>query len=43
MGTGAVSSGRVKFRKTLSYEEAKPFMSMAYIHGGKWVVPPPKL
>ncbi|RDX66453.1 putative pectinesterase 48, partial [Mucuna pruriens] len=43
MGPGAVSTGRVKFRKILSDEEAKPFLSMAYIHGGKWVVPPPKL
>jgi len=43
MGEGAVSSGRVNFRKILSDEEAKPFMSMAYIHGGKWIVPPPKL
>ncbi|KAL2978003.1 hypothetical protein AAZX31_13G096300 [Glycine max] len=43
MGPGAVSSGRVKFRKILSKEEAKPFLSMAYIHGGTWVVPPPKL
>ncbi|TKY54380.1 putative pectinesterase 63 [Spatholobus suberectus] len=43
MGPGAVSSGRVKFRKVLSDEEVKPFLSVAYIHGGKWVVPPPKL
>jgi len=33
MGEGVVSSGRVKFRKILSNEEPKPFMSMAYIHG----------
>lgn len=43
MGPGAASSGRVKFLKILSDKEAKPFLSMAYIHGGKWVLPPPKL
>ncbi|KAK7363344.1 hypothetical protein VNO77_05484 [Canavalia gladiata] len=43
MGPGAASSGRVKFQKILSDEEAKPFLSIGYIHGGKWVVPPPKL
>ncbi|XP_027333082.1 putative pectinesterase 63 isoform X2 [Abrus precatorius] len=43
MGPGAASSGRVKFYRKLSYRQAKPFMSMAFIHGGKWVVPPPKL
>ncbi|KAK7265483.1 hypothetical protein RJT34_33103 [Clitoria ternatea] len=43
MGPGAATSGSVKYRKILSYKEAKPFLSMAYIHGGKWIVPPPKL
>ncbi|KAJ1402963.1 Pectinesterase, catalytic [Sesbania bispinosa] len=43
MGPGATSSGRVKFQKLLSYEEAKPFLSMAYIHGQNWVLPPPNL
>ncbi|KAJ1418778.1 Pectinesterase, catalytic [Sesbania bispinosa] len=43
MGPGATSSGRVKFQKILSYEEAKPFLSMAYIHGQNWLLPPPNL
>ncbi|XP_022756402.1 probable pectinesterase 53 [Durio zibethinus] len=34
MGPGVSSSGRVGFAKILSEVEAKPFMSMTYIHAG---------
>ncbi|KAH0970851.1 hypothetical protein GBA52_023007 [Prunus armeniaca] len=43
MGPGSSSTGRVKYAKTLSDEEAKPFLSMTFIRGSKWVLPPPKL
>ncbi|KAL6331004.1 hypothetical protein AAG906_009432 [Vitis piasezkii] len=40
-GPGATPSGRVKFAKLLTGEEAKPFLSMTYINGNKWLLPPP--
>ncbi|ONH97497.1 hypothetical protein PRUPE_7G192800 [Prunus persica] len=43
MGPGSSSTGRVKYAKMLSDEEAKPFLSMTFIRGTKWVLPPPKL
>ncbi|EEF46216.1 putative pectinesterase 63 [Ricinus communis] len=41
-GPGAFSSGRVKYAKLLSDEEAKPFLSMTCINGNKWLIPPPE-
>ncbi|CAL5199155.1 unnamed protein product [Lathyrus oleraceus] len=44
IGAGAASSaGRLKYQRILSDEEARPFLSMAYIQGDDWVRPPPKL
>ncbi|KAH9652874.1 putative pectinesterase 63 [Citrus sinensis] len=43
MGPGASSSGRVKFAKLLSEAEAKPFLSMTYLNGNKWLLPLPNL
>ncbi|KAM2621491.1 hypothetical protein TB2_026235 [Malus domestica] len=43
MGPGSSSSGRVKYARMLSDEEAKPFLSLTFIKGTKWVLPPPKL
>ncbi|KAJ0092075.1 hypothetical protein Patl1_26386 [Pistacia atlantica] len=43
MGPGADSTGRAKFSKTLSDAEAEPFLSMTYLDGNKWVLPPPKV
>lgn len=44
IGPGAASSaGRLKYQRILSDEEARPFLSMAYIQGDDWVRPPPKL
>ncbi|XP_048335757.2 putative pectinesterase 63 [Ziziphus jujuba] len=42
-GPGASTKGRVNYAKTLSDEEAQPFLSMTYLHGNKWILPPPKL
>ncbi|CAK7352318.1 unnamed protein product, partial [Dovyalis caffra] len=42
-GPGSSSSGRVPYAKSLCEAEAKPFLSMTYINGNKWLIPPPKL
>ncbi|KAI4367906.1 hypothetical protein MLD38_016532 [Melastoma candidum] len=42
-GPGSNPAGRAKFSKQLSYAEAKPFLSLSYIVGSKWLLPPPKL
>ncbi|KAJ0746974.1 putative pectinesterase [Helianthus annuus] len=42
-GPGAEMSGRGSFVKKLKLEEAKPFISLSYIEGSKWLLPPPKL
>ncbi|XP_004239981.4 pectinesterase 1-like [Solanum lycopersicum] len=39
-GAGAASGKRVPYTKKLSDEEAKPFISLAYIEGSKWLLPP---
>ncbi|KAJ0047222.1 hypothetical protein Pint_05417 [Pistacia integerrima] len=43
MGLGADSTSRAKFAKKLSDEEVEPFLSMTYLDGNKWVLPPPKV
>ncbi|XP_030502343.2 putative pectinesterase 63 [Cannabis sativa] len=43
MGPGASTSGRVKYAKLLTDEQIKPFMSMTYIQGNKWLIPLPNL
>ncbi|XP_031252298.1 putative pectinesterase 63 [Pistacia vera] len=40
-GPGASASGRAKFARILSDEEAEPFLSMTYLNGNKWILPPP--
>ncbi|XP_037492272.1 LOW QUALITY PROTEIN: pectinesterase PPME1 [Jatropha curcas] len=42
-GPGAAADGRVKFAKQLTEAEVKPFISLSYIEGSKWLLPPPKL
>ena len=42
-GPGATPTGRVKYAKVLKEEEAKPFLSMSYIHGEEWLLSPPKV
>ncbi|KAL0401034.1 UNVERIFIED_CONTAM: Pectinesterase PPME1 [Sesamum latifolium] len=39
-GPGADLSKRAPFAKQLSDAEVKPFISLAYIEGSKWLLPP---
>ncbi|KAJ6672124.1 PECTINESTERASE 63-RELATED [Salix viminalis] len=41
-GPGSNPSGRVKFSKQLTPQQVKPLISLAYIEGSKWLLPPPK-
>ncbi|XP_062087065.1 putative pectinesterase 63 [Humulus lupulus] len=43
MGPGASTSGRAKYAKILTDEQIKPFMSMTFIQGNKWLIQPPNL
>ncbi|CAK9135086.1 unnamed protein product [Ilex paraguariensis] len=43
MGPGSNLNGRVGFAKKLKDADAKPFLSLAFIQGSKWLLPPPKL
>ncbi|PRQ59695.1 putative pectinesterase [Rosa chinensis] len=40
-GPGSSMSKRVKFTKELSDVDAKPFISLGFIEGSKWLLPPP--
>lgn len=40
-GQGADMVGRESFVKKLKTEEAKQFISLSYIEGSKWLLPPP--
>ncbi|OAY45430.1 hypothetical protein MANES_07G060100v8 [Manihot esculenta] len=40
-GPGAAPKRRVKFTKQLTDREAKRFISLGYIQGSKWLLPPP--
>ncbi|KAL9375662.1 hypothetical protein Peur_032541 [Populus x canadensis] len=40
-GPGSNPSGRVKFSRQLTPQQVKPFLSLAYIEGSKWLLPPP--
>ncbi|KAL6226839.1 hypothetical protein ACLB2K_000799 [Fragaria x ananassa] len=42
-GPGSSSNERVKYAKMLSDVEARPFISLTFIQGTKWVLPPPNL
>ncbi|KAK2662081.1 hypothetical protein Ddye_000655 [Dipteronia dyeriana] len=42
-GPGSNPSERVKYTKQLSEAEVRPFISLGYIQGTKWVLPPPAL
>ncbi|KAK6135569.1 hypothetical protein DH2020_030677 [Rehmannia glutinosa] len=42
-GPGSNLDKRVTFVKKLSDAEAKPFISLAFIEGSKWLLPPPKV
>ena len=40
-GPGSSMSKRVSFTKELSDADAKPFISLGFIDGSKWLLPPP--
>ncbi|BBG99563.1 Pectin lyase-like superfamily protein [Prunus dulcis] len=40
-GPGSSVAGRVKYTKHLTDEQIKPFLSLGYIQGSKWLLPPP--
>ncbi|XAR54997.1 Pectinesterase [Bertholletia excelsa] len=42
-GPGSSSSSRVKYSKQLTVEEVKPFLSISYVEGAEWLIPPPSL
>ncbi|XP_062010750.1 putative pectinesterase 63 [Rosa rugosa] len=42
-GPGSSSIHRVKYARMLTDIEAKPFISLTFIQGTKWVLPPPNL
>ncbi|PRQ59696.1 putative pectinesterase [Rosa chinensis] len=41
IGPGSSMSKRVKFTKELSEADAKPYISLSFIEGSKWLLPPP--
>ncbi|XP_039014378.1 putative pectinesterase 63 [Hibiscus syriacus] len=43
MGSGASSTGRIGFARILSEFEARPFLSLTYINGSNWLLPPPSM
>ncbi|KAI9173486.1 hypothetical protein LWI28_025801 [Acer negundo] len=42
-GAGADTTGRATFSKKLSEAEVRPFLTLGYIQGSKWLLPPPHL
>ncbi|MED6207065.1 hypothetical protein PIB30_032413 [Stylosanthes scabra] len=42
-GPGAAAAGRAKFTKQMSDAEARPFLTLAFIDGSKWLLPPPRV
>ncbi|XP_038698038.1 pectinesterase PPME1-like [Tripterygium wilfordii] len=42
-GTGANPAARAKFTKQLAPPQANEFISLAFIQGSKWLLPPPKV
>ncbi|KAF3433215.1 hypothetical protein FNV43_RR24317 [Rhamnella rubrinervis] len=40
-GPGAAPAKRAKYVKQLSDAEARPFLTLGFIHGSKWLLPPP--
>ncbi|KAG6648999.1 hypothetical protein I3843_07G179200 [Carya illinoinensis] len=42
-GPGASVSGRAKYTKQLNEFEAQPFISLGFIQGSSWLLPPPKV
>ncbi|KAK2662079.1 hypothetical protein Ddye_000653 [Dipteronia dyeriana] len=42
-GPGANSAGRAKFSKKLTDAQVRPYLTLGYIQGSKWLLPPPRL
>ncbi|PON92470.1 Pectinesterase, Tyr active site [Trema orientale] len=42
LGLGSNKVGRVKYSKELTYNQVKPYISLGYIKGSSWLLPPPK-
>ncbi|KAL3714011.1 hypothetical protein ACJRO7_006023 [Eucalyptus globulus] len=42
-GEGSTPAGRAKFAKQLSDAEVQTFISLSYIVGSKWLLPPPRV
>ncbi|KAK1565694.1 hypothetical protein Q3G72_032727 [Acer saccharum] len=42
-GAGANMIGRAKFTKKLTDAQVRPFLTLGYIQGSKWLLPPPSL
>lgn len=40
-GPGASPAKRAKYVKQLSDAEARPFLTLGFIQGSKWLLPPP--
>ncbi|XP_062087158.1 putative pectinesterase 63 [Humulus lupulus] len=40
-GPGASNSRRAKFTKLLTYDQVKPYISLGFIKGSTWLLPPP--
>ena len=42
-GLGGATDKRVPYTKKLTHVQAKTFISLEYIDGAKWLLPPPQL
>ena len=42
-GAGANMAGRATFSKKLTDAEVQPYLTLGYIQGSKWLLPPPHL
>lgn len=42
-GAGANMIGRAEFTKKLTDAQVRPFLTLGYIQGSKWLLPPPSL
>ncbi|KAF6174305.1 hypothetical protein GIB67_040798 [Kingdonia uniflora] len=42
-GPGAATKDRVTYSRTLTDEQAKPYLDQSYVGGASWLLPPPRL
>ncbi|KAJ0052326.1 hypothetical protein Pint_01331 [Pistacia integerrima] len=42
-GAGSTPKSRAKFTRQLTKEEVQPFLSLGYVQGAQWILPPPTL